>query len=95
MIYNNSDNFFYFRNLADTQWKDKAELEEIFIEKLLDIEYEKLVIALEKLVQNPFSHDCADFIFGFRKSVTEDTQTTIVRQPREIEKGVFALTSKR
>ncbi|KAL0275907.1 UNVERIFIED_CONTAM: hypothetical protein PYX00_003625 [Menopon gallinae] len=82
-------------NMGSSEWKTKTQLEVLFLEKIIDAEYNKFIEAMNVLVHHPLSSQCADFITKFLNVPRAGELTKDLPVPVEISEGVFAVEEKK
>lgn len=73
--------------LAGSRWKTKEEVEKMFFEDLKDANYDELMKALERLMQQPFSYRHREFLFQFREKIDMISSEADFLEPKFDEEG--------
>ncbi|XP_055691345.1 28S ribosomal protein S9, mitochondrial isoform X2 [Lutzomyia longipalpis] len=74
-------------DLSSSMWLPKEELEDILVEKILDLEYTNFINAMNRLLELPYSYRVRDFIEKFRKPLSIKASTQDIPQPQVDSNG--------
>lgn len=81
------------RNLDDSTWLTKENLQNIIIEDITDKHYENFVSMMERLLNHPYSYQCKDFIMKYRQTLHNQSREREVIEPKIGEDGRQYVTS--
>lgn len=72
----------YCRNLDGSTWLEKEELQNFIIEDITDRQYVNFVTMMDRLAAHPYSYECKDFIFRYRKQLRTDQKDREITEPK-------------
>lgn len=75
------------RNLIDSAWLTKEQLEKRILEEIKDNQYEEFVAIMERLLQHPYSYECKEFIMENRRNLVIKQRGREIIEPKIGEDG--------
>lgn len=68
--------------MDSSKWLEKDELQDIIIEDINDRLYENFIVMMDRLAAHPYSYECKDFIFKYRKLLRIEQRGRSIVEPK-------------
>lgn len=75
------------RNVSDSVWLTKEQLQDKIIEEITDKQYEEFVAIMDRLLAHPYSYKCKDFIMDYRHVLRSQQEDRTIIEPKVGENG--------
>ncbi|XP_063830599.1 small ribosomal subunit protein uS9m [Ostrinia nubilalis] len=80
-------------NLEGSMWLSKEQLEQILVEKILDIEYDNFKVVMERLTSLPYAYRSKEFIEKYRKTLAAQKFSLEIPKPNYDDDGRAFVTT--
>ncbi|KAL0820571.1 hypothetical protein ABMA28_006418 [Loxostege sticticalis] len=80
-------------SLEGSVWLTKEQLEQVLVEKILDLEYDNFKVVMERLVSLPYSYRCKDFIEKYRNTLASQKFALEIPKPSYDDDGRAFITT--
>lgn len=70
------------RKLDSSVWLTKEELQNVIIEDISDRQYDNFVTLMDRLAIHPYSYECKDYIFKYRKLLRNENKGRTIVEPK-------------